>query len=127
MSHMTDFELFLRSVSHEPAHGERARDIFPLPLIDIAVCEQICDRVSFARCGDVMLAIKIACLAIRCLNIMSGYWVDAVRLGRCAPQRAVQGRAFCKAVRLCEQLECQEPHDGMRAWQKLVHDSLVPG
>ena len=122
-----DFALFLRHGSLEPAMGQRSRDVFPVPLLDLGTVLDLGADVAHDMYGDLLLLRRVANLCLTGLNILYGERVDTFGLGRCSPQRAVQLRALHKASRWCLQLHDQCPALPEVAWRKLVHDDSGPG
>ena len=117
-----DFSLFLRNGVQEPGLGQRVRDVFPLPLLDLHVCHVLLEGSLGDLFGDLRFVMRVANLGLKGLNTMYGYGVVSAGLGLCAPQRAVQLRALQTSSRWCWQMSIQLPPSPDIAWAKLIHD-----
>ena len=117
-----DFSLFLRNGVQEPGLGQRVRDVFPLPLLDLHVCHVLLEGSLGDLFGDLRFVMRVANLGLKGLNTMYGYGVVSAGLGLYAPQRAVQLRALQTSSRWCWQMSIQLPPSPDIAWAKLIHD-----
>jgi len=65
-----DFALFLRHGSLEPAMGQRSRDVFPVPLLDLGTVLDLGADVAHDMYGDLLLLRRVADVCLSGLNIL---------------------------------------------------------